>query len=290
MGPSRSNVVNNEVSTVAHRTMQLETSSVSVFRLWLTLSLQTDGGRRVACRNGGISHLLLHPRCTQLSRYFNVSTLAADLSRLVFRLFVFLFSFLLVPPMTTETLQDAQQQALEELSQEFLLSSQQLKDIAKHFKDEMEHGLQSDDASVPMLPSWITRHPTGQETGEYLGLEVSGKSSRDTLQGLKKKSTAQPTRSCRICRPHIPCRSSRPGKDQDQTPDQDSHSRRSEERTCISAHWFSRRLRRPLCCTFQHPRSSYGTRFCDLISSAADSTKPWICNSVDKGFRDIWRR
>ncbi|KAL1935932.1 hypothetical protein VTP01DRAFT_66 [Rhizomucor pusillus] len=86
--------------------------------------------------------------------------------------------------MTTETLQDAQQQALEELSQEFLLSSQQLKDIAKHFKDEMEHGLQSDDASVPMLPSWITRHPTGQETGEYLGLEVSGSVVRIYLVDL----------------------------------------------------------------------------------------------------------
>lgn len=124
--------------------------------------------------------------------------------------------------MTTETLQDAQQQAIEELSQEFFLSSQQLKDLAERFKSEMEHGLESDDASVPMLPSWITRHPTGQETGEYLGLEVSGKEKKRTSETLQDRHLAKVHRFlvvavviCRICRPHLSCRSSWSRKDQD---------------------------------------------------------------------------
>jgi hexokinase len=40
----------------------------------------------------------------------------------------------------------------------------------------MEVGLKTDaQSNMAMLPSFIFKHPTGQETGEYLGLEVSGK-------------------------------------------------------------------------------------------------------------------
>ncbi|KAI9280685.1 hexokinase-domain-containing protein [Sporodiniella umbellata] len=51
-----------------------------------------------------------------------------------------------------------------------------------------------DDASIAMLPSWITRHPTGQELGEYLGLDLSGSYIRVylvTLHGQGRITTRQ---------------------------------------------------------------------------------------------------
>lgn len=64
--------------------------------------------------------------------------------------------------------------AVESLIHDFELDTDKLKRIAKHLRTEMDKGLQEDKANVPMLPSWICSHPTGQETGVYIGLELSG--------------------------------------------------------------------------------------------------------------------
>lgn len=81
----------------------------------------------------------------------------------------------------TTDYEQALAEALEELSQQLQLSVEQLKQLSQRLQKEMEEGLKSDRSNVPMLPSWVTRRPTGQETGEYLGLELSGKRSRDHL-------------------------------------------------------------------------------------------------------------
>lgn len=65
--------------------------------------------------------------------------------------------------------------AIEELEDQFELSTDSLKKVAHCFREEMNRGIQHEKANVPMLPSWIMQHPTGQESGEYLGLELSGK-------------------------------------------------------------------------------------------------------------------
>ena len=70
---------------------------------------------------------------------------------------------------------DDKKQAIDELVQQFDLSTDQLKQIAHYLLKEMDHGLTRNSTNVPMLPSWITRRPTGQEVGEYMGLELSGK-------------------------------------------------------------------------------------------------------------------
>ncbi|KAI9364559.1 hypothetical protein BD770DRAFT_406592 [Pilaira anomala] len=79
---------------------------------------------------------------------------------------------------------DAQIEAVEELREHFKLSTEELKKFRNDLRQEMEKGLKSDKTDMNMLPSFIFRHPTGQETGEYLGLELSGSNIRVYLVNL----------------------------------------------------------------------------------------------------------
>ncbi|KAI8366051.1 hexokinase-domain-containing protein [Radiomyces spectabilis] len=71
---------------------------------------------------------------------------------------------------------DAQKEALQQLECLFNLDSDQLRKFADHLVEELDDGLRKkdEDSAIAMLPSWITRHPTGQEKGQYVGLELSG--------------------------------------------------------------------------------------------------------------------
>ncbi|KAI8334755.1 hexokinase-domain-containing protein [Chlamydoabsidia padenii] len=83
---------------------------------------------------------------------------------------------------------------LEELKSEFTITTDMLKQIATELRTRMDEGLAKTGSCVPMLPSWITHHPTGQETGEYLGLELTGSVIRIylvTFQGRGRVSTRQ---------------------------------------------------------------------------------------------------
>ena len=70
---------------------------------------------------------------------------------------------------------DAQIEALEELRQHFKLSTDELKKFRDDMRHEMEVGLKSEASNMAMLPSFITKRLLGSETGEYIGLELSGK-------------------------------------------------------------------------------------------------------------------
>ncbi|CAO3660165.1 unnamed protein product [Rhizopus stolonifer] len=86
-----------------------------------------------------------------------------------------------------QTTEEDKEKAIHELEKQFHLSTGQLKKIAQFLENEMKTGLnkQDDDStSIPMLPSWITRHPTGQELGEYIGLDLSGSYIRVYLVSL----------------------------------------------------------------------------------------------------------
>lgn len=77
---------------------------------------------------------------------------------------------------TIDAIENAQTQAMEVLTEEFRLSPKQLKEFASTLKSELDRGLQVQDGSaMPMLPSWVVQRPSGQETGEFLGLELNGK-------------------------------------------------------------------------------------------------------------------
>ncbi|KAI8876907.1 hypothetical protein K501DRAFT_288679 [Backusella circina FSU 941] len=69
---------------------------------------------------------------------------------------------------------DAQAHAVEELCSHFQLATPALKQFSADLSNEMTYGLNSNDANMAMLPSWIYKRPTGEETGEYLGLELNG--------------------------------------------------------------------------------------------------------------------
>lgn len=72
---------------------------------------------------------------------------------------------------------EAKEAAIKYLEQRFELTTDQLKHVSSLLLSEMKTGLKKcdQDCNVPMLPCWITSHPTGQETGEYIGLDLSGK-------------------------------------------------------------------------------------------------------------------
>ncbi|RCH82330.1 glucokinase, partial [Rhizopus stolonifer] len=92
--------------------------------------------------------------------------------------------------------EEAKEAALRDLESQLDLTTDQLKKLAQTLKDDMNIGLQQcdTDCDIPMLPSWITRRPTGQEKGEYIGLDLSGSYVRVylvTLQGQGRIKTRQ---------------------------------------------------------------------------------------------------
>jgi hexokinase len=65
-----------------------------------------------------------------------------------------------------------------ELEDIFILSPQRLREICKVFVKEMEKGLESDDCTLKMIPSFVTNRPTGKEVGTYLALDLGGTNFR----------------------------------------------------------------------------------------------------------------
>ncbi|KAI8366258.1 hexokinase-domain-containing protein [Blakeslea trispora] len=89
---------------------------------------------------------------------------------------------------------DAQIEAIDDLRQHFKLTDEELKHFRDNLREEIDHGLKSHDSNMAMLPSWVFKHPTGQETGEYLGLELSNSNVRMylvTLHGQGRITTRQ---------------------------------------------------------------------------------------------------
>lgn len=73
-------------------------------------------------------------------------------------------------------------EAIRDLESKFDLSTDQLRKLSTLLQNEMKAGLKKCDiqCNVPMLPSWILSHPSGQEIGEYIGLDLSGKKIMST--------------------------------------------------------------------------------------------------------------
>jgi len=92
-------------------------------------------------------------------------------------------------------IQGAEEQinAMKELVEEFHIPSEKLTKISANLSRQMTEGLQQNDTSVPMLPSWIDSHPTGQETGEYLALDLSGKFAFLPLPSFRGATLRVPT-------------------------------------------------------------------------------------------------
>ncbi|OMH83315.1 Hexokinase-1 [Zancudomyces culisetae] len=78
---------------------------------------------------------------------------------------------------------------LKELEEEFMVSDEKMRDIIKEFHQEMDNGLKGKESSLPMIPSYVTKRPTGKEKGSYLALDLGGTNLRVCLVQLKGDST-----------------------------------------------------------------------------------------------------
>lgn len=81
--------------------------------------------------------------------------------------------------MTTDTL-------FQLIEKEFLLSKPQLKPIVDGFNHECKTGLKTPSKGLAtMIPSFVTKMPTGNETGTFLSLDLGGTNLRIAAVELK---------------------------------------------------------------------------------------------------------
>ncbi|CAM9022604.1 unnamed protein product [Wickerhamomyces anomalus] len=59
-----------------------------------------------------------------------------------------------------------------------------LKTITAHFITELDKGLSKQGGNIPMIPGWVMEYPTGQETGDYLAIDLGGTNLRVVLVKL----------------------------------------------------------------------------------------------------------
>lgn len=74
------------------------------------------------------------------------------------------------------------------------VKADKLKEITAHFVTELEKGLSKAGGNIPMIPGWVLEYPTGQETGDYLAIDLGGTNLRVVivhLLGNSKFETAQ---------------------------------------------------------------------------------------------------
>lgn len=72
------------------------------------------------------------------------------------------------------------------VEKEFLLSKKQLEPIVEGFKQEYKTGLKTPSKGLAtMIPSFVTKMPTGNETGTFLSLDLGGTNLRIAAVDLK---------------------------------------------------------------------------------------------------------
>lgn len=96
------------------------------------------------------------------------------------------------------TFTDVPESWMEELKKvEDLLtvSPQKLRDITEHFISELNKGLSKQGGNIPMIPGWVMDAPTGQETGDYLAIDLGGTNLRVVLVRLSGNGKFDTTQS-----------------------------------------------------------------------------------------------
>ncbi|CDH56207.1 hexokinase 2 [Lichtheimia corymbifera JMRC:FSU:9682] len=79
-----------------------------------------------------------------------------------------------LPPTPPVSLQTRSNEILDELTQQFSVSTQKMRAIVNQFVSEMQKGLHNEGETVAMIPTFVTGRPTGQEKGQYLALDLGG--------------------------------------------------------------------------------------------------------------------
>lgn len=85
------------------------------------------------------------------------------------------------------------QEAVDRIVAEFSVSPEQLNQLTHHFTNLMKTGLETDPSQntrgLPMIPTYVTKIPTGQEHGVYLAADLGGTNFRVCSVALSGNST-----------------------------------------------------------------------------------------------------
>ncbi|KXN71641.1 hypothetical protein CONCODRAFT_78213 [Conidiobolus coronatus NRRL 28638] len=74
---------------------------------------------------------------------------------------------------------------VDEVLSQFTLTTERLKSIQESFMLEMSRGLEKDGEDLPMIPTFVTGRPTGEEEGSYFAIDLGGSHLRVCLVHLK---------------------------------------------------------------------------------------------------------
>ncbi|KAN0139323.1 hexokinase [Lactarius tabidus] len=77
----------------------------------------------------------------------------------------------------------------------FTLTPQRMRMIVEAFKDTLELGLEKPKQVVPMIPTYVFGWPTGEETGDFLAVDLGGTNLRVCLVTLQGKGKFEITQS-----------------------------------------------------------------------------------------------
>ncbi|KAI5957105.1 HXK2 [Candida jiufengensis] len=85
------------------------------------------------------------------------------------------------------TFTDVSPELLKELAtleKQFTVDGATLRKIVDHFITELDKGLSKKGGNIPMIPGWVMEYPTGEETGDYLAIDLGGTNLRVVLVKL----------------------------------------------------------------------------------------------------------
>ena len=86
------------------------------------------------------------------------------------------------------------QKEIARIRNDLTVSAGTLQKITNHFVNELDKGLSKKGGNIPMIPAWVLDYPTGEETGEYLAIDLGGTNLRVvnvTLKGNNQFETKQ---------------------------------------------------------------------------------------------------
>jgi len=68
----------------------------------------------------------------------------------------------------------SEESVISQLESEFMVGPIKLRQIVQHFLSEFKKGLEIEDYTLAMIPSFVTELPNGKELGNYLSLDLGG--------------------------------------------------------------------------------------------------------------------
>lgn len=73
---------------------------------------------------------------------------------------------------------------MEAIRKQYTLTVDDQEEIIKRFTNEMLNGLKGEKSTIKMIPSFVTKRPTGDEKGDFLALDLGGTNFRVVLYHL----------------------------------------------------------------------------------------------------------